>query len=340
MWNPTPSAASSSSQSSSDNKPLTKEVEVDDCKCSGSSSVGEQQQQIIDQQLQQQIGRNNSKHQQTSTFGGQLTSSTTDNQQHKQQQQGDIPTAIAGAGAVSQDIEGEDSDNKKFLDTTEETTDSGFISGPQTSSSSNIFPDTDKTTTGATSKQLNITATAKDQQQQQQKQQQYEIPNFDSGCIEAEDEDIETEQSQSQQTPKDPQMLLKNNVDAGMSEWFCNLSLQNNPMGGSTTTTQQQQQQQQQRTQQSMSVAGSGLNNLDAPKTRPTQQQQQQQTNRPTQLPTSASLPTSYLQHAAGSSATSNMDVTHQIQTGNVPQQITPANAWEHYYQQNDDGDT
>lgn len=263
MWNPTTSSATASS---SDNKQSIKEVVgVDDCKCSSIEQF-EQQKQIT-----------NSK--QTSTFGAQLTGSTQ---------------------------EEEKGDNKKFLDLDEETIDSGIISG-QISSTNIDFEEHQEGAVGVSSgdiKKLNISGSLSEQQHHKLQEQHQYIPDFDSGCL-TELEDEHSKQSQQQQLDSStvfPPMLLKNNVDAGMSEWFCNLSLQNNPNNVNATTAAASNS----RTNPSMSVAGPGLNNLDAPK------QQQQQQPRSSQ-PKSSST---------------------------VPQQITAANAWEKFYQQNDDGDT
>ncbi|XP_075153793.1 NF-kappa-B inhibitor cactus [Haematobia irritans] len=317
MWQPTPS-----SSSSSDNKNNSKEV-ADDCKCDSSGGVTDQLQQPLASDLQ----RSNSKQQQTSTFGGQLTEGNTTNKQH----QGDIPATIGEGG------------EKKFLEsTTDEATDSGFISGPQTSSSINIIGSEEAVGAVGGSGDLQKFNIRPDSSHSldQHKQQQYEISNLDSGCIDEVEDENGTHSQQSSATtttaPNEQQMLLKNNVDAGMSEWFCNLSLQNSPAGTSATnnTTSAPQQN---RT--------NNLNNLDAPKTRSTKQ-------KPPTSPSTTSLPTVYQQQqqqhyqhaAAGSSAT-----TPQQQTPNaaptainssVPSHITPSNAWEYYYQQNDDGDT
>ncbi|XP_073827649.1 NF-kappa-B inhibitor cactus [Musca autumnalis] len=183
--------------------------------------------------------------------------------------------------------------NKKLLEsTTEEATDSGFISGPQSSSAihssssiSEVVP----------------------QKGGEQKLQQSETVNSDSGYI---NDNITSGPISSATTNEE--MLLKYNVEAGMSERLCKLSLQNN----------------------------SNLNNLDAPRSS-TQQQ------KPINTPSSASLPLTSTQYAAaaGSSQSSSATTTQQHQqntssTSSVPPHITPANAWEYYYQQNDEGDT
>ncbi|XP_058977199.1 NF-kappa-B inhibitor cactus-like isoform X2 [Musca domestica] len=172
--------------------------------------------------------------------------------------------------------------NKKLLEsTTEEATDSGFISGPQSTASA------------SSSAAIHISSQVVEGAfgGAEQKVQQSKTFNSDSGCIEEESSE---------------QMLLKYNVETGMSERLCKLSLQNN----------------------------SNLNNLDAPKGFTQQQQKSNIT------PSSASVPsTSYQQHApAGSS--SSATTAPQQNTTNVPAHITPANAWEYYYQQNDEGDT
>lgn len=299
MWQPTPST---SSPSSSDNKNPV--VDVDDCKCSGDSggNIEQQQQLSLDQAQQKSLSSpppgSNSKH-----------------------QQGDIPATIFGS---HHDL-GAD---KKLLESisTEEATDSGFISGHHTTSSANIVSSSDSTSEGAIGgselKKSNIP------EQHQKLQQQYDIPNLDSGCIdEVEDDEDDGHSATTQQsssavpTSSNEQMLLKNNVDAGMSEWFCNLSLQNNPTAASNSTS-------------SSNASAVGLNNLDAPKAR--------NSPKPPTSPSTASLPTSYQQHAAaGPSANTTQQYQYQ-QTSNstIPPHITPANAWEHYYQQNDDGDT
>ncbi|XP_065355428.1 NF-kappa-B inhibitor cactus [Calliphora vicina] len=303
MWNPTPS---SSTASSSDNKQNIKEVvEVDDCKCSSSGGIEQ-----LDQQQQQH--KNNSK-QQTSTFGGQLTGSTNIQQQQQQHNREDLD---------------EEGDDKKFSDLAGETIDSGFISGPQTSSSALL--DTDNEEAGVASgdiKKLNIPESLSEPHLQHKTQQ----PNLDSGIIEEEYDDGECDLSgpqknQTVSTANEPKMILPHSVESGISEWFCNLSLQNNPNAANVNTTTSASNS---RTNASVSVAGSGLNNLDAPKQQP----------RLSQLTKSSSVSSSSSSYAAGSTAPQQYQQQQQ-QTATIPQQITPANAWEIYYQQNDDGDT
>lgn len=287
MWSPT---TSSSTASSSDNKQNIKKeeveaVEVDDCKCSG----GEQQQ------------KNNSKYpQQTSTFGAQFTDST--------------------------------EQKKEEIDLPGETSDSGFISGPQTTSSINIdFEEQQQQQAeviGSVSvsgvgdiKKLNIPGSFSEPQLQkhhhhhqqhfkyQEKQQQQH--NIDSGYLDVDSEQLQPKSQQQFDTDSGcieevGDMKFKHNVDAGLPEWFCNLSLQNSSNNANNNNLS--------RTNASNSAAG--LNNLGA--SRPQQQQRLTQQK-------SFSSPSSY---AAGQ------------QTATVPTQITPANAWEKFYQQNDDGDT
>lgn len=194
--------------------------------------------------------------------------------------------------------EGEDND-KKLSDLSEETIDSGFISGPQTSSSAYFEQDNEGQSGGGETKILNIPEST--DHQPQQKEQYCEL-NLDSGIIE---EDFEgddcnfQEQNQSSVKSKEqtPKMLLPNSVESGISEWFCNLSLHNNPNAANINTP---------------SSAGTGLNNLGAPK--------QQQT-------------------ASKSTVSASAGSTAQ-QTATISQQITPTNAWEKFYQQDDDGDT
>ncbi|TMW54839.1 hypothetical protein DOY81_000072 [Sarcophaga bullata] len=198
---------------------------------------------------------------------------------------------------------------KKLSDLSGETIDSGFISGPQTSSSAYFEEDNEGQSGGGEIKILNIPEST--EHQLQQKEQDHQL-NLDSGIIE---EDFEgddcylQEQNQSlvNSIKQPPNMLLPNSVESGISEWFCNLSLDNNPNAANINTLSSASNS---RTNPSMTVAGTGLNNLGAPK-------QQQTANKP-----SAS---------AGSTAQ---------QTATISQQITLTNAWEKFYQQNDDGDT
>ncbi|XP_061393950.1 NF-kappa-B inhibitor cactus [Musca vetustissima] len=182
--------------------------------------------------------------------------------------------------------------NKKVLEsTTEEATDSGFISGPQTTSTSSI----------RISSSSEVVEGAIGGGGSEQKVQQYET---DSGYI---NEEISSGHIASATTSD--QMLLKHNVETGMSERLGKLSLQGN----------------------------SNLNNLDAPKGFTQLQPQQQQKANIT--PSSVSVPSTsqQQQHAAGSSTPQQQQ---QQNTTNIPAHITPANAWEYYYQQNDEGDT
>ncbi|KAM7354586.1 NF-kappa-B inhibitor cactus isoform 1-T2 [Cochliomyia hominivorax] len=278
MWNPTPSSSTASSS-------VNKQIDIDDCKCSSSGGV---------EQSDQQQQKNNGK-KQTSTFGGQLTDPFSNNQQ----QPGD--------------------EHKKFADLAGETIDSGFISGPQTSSGPLDTEDSSTAARGGTSsddlKKLNITKSQSHHSRQQQKLQQ---SNLDSGIIEEEEEydDGECDLAGGQEkkstlaattttTSNEGKMILPHSVESGISEWFCNLSLQSNPNVANNTNSS---------ASNVHSIAGSGLNNLDAPK-------QQQQINK--QI-----------------SSVSTAQQYQQQQTATIPQQITPANAWEKYYQQNDDGDT
>lgn len=205
----------------------------------------------------------------------------------------------------------------------DDSCDSGICSGNLTSSGPIIDSGEIK---------LNIPTTPAPQQQQQQqqpnqqtkKQQQLEPTTLDSGCIVsepiAEDADINehdelsiaeaaTKLYQHQQVQQQqPQataavessaanpMLLKHKVDANISEWFCNLSLQTDQ-------------------QQSSTADGSVLNNLNSRANN--NQQQQQRNNKSTHQTTSQSS-------------------TQQQQQ---PTNLNPSNAWERFYQQNDEGD-
>ncbi|XP_023309043.2 NF-kappa-B inhibitor cactus [Lucilia cuprina] len=309
MWNPTPS---SSTATSSDNKQNIKEVvEVDDCKCSGVEQ--------LDQQHQQQQ-KTNSKQQTSTTFGGQLTGSTNIQQQQQRHNRDDL------------DVEEEGDDKRKFSDLAGETTDSGFISGPQTSSSALLDTDNEEAGVargGGDIKKLNIPESLSEPQQQQHPTHKTQQPNLDSGIIEEEeyDDDVcdsvgQKQQQQQQKTTNEPKMILPHSVESGISEWFCNLSLHNNPNAANNVNTPST-------ASNSRTNAVSGLNNLDAPKqTRSAQQ---------TKL-SSSSVSSTSSSYAAGSTA--QQQYQQQQQTATIPQQITPANAWEKYYQQNDDGDT
>lgn len=203
---------------------------------------------------------------------------------------------------------------KKLPDLSGETIDSGFISGPQTSSSAYFDNDNEGQSGGGETKILNIPESAEHQPQQKE---QYCQLNLDSGIIE---EDFESDdcnlQEQNQSTvnsiEQTPKMLLPNSVESGISEWFCNLSLHNNPNAANINTLSSASNS---HTNPSMTVAGTGLNNLGAPK-------QQQITNK-----SSVAAPSA----PAGLTAQ---------QTASISQQITPTNAWEKFYQQDDDGDT
>ena len=208
--------------------------------------------------------------------------------------------------------EAENYDNK-LSDLSGETIDSGFISGPQTSSSAYFENDNEDKSGGGETKLLNTPESTEHQQKEQ-----YCDLNLDSGIIE---EDFEgddcnlQEQNQSsahsiEQTPK---MLLPNSVESGISEWFCNLSLHNNPNAANINTTLSSASNS--LTNPSMTIAGTGLNNLGAPK--------QQQT----------------INKSSVSAPSASVGLTAQ-QTATISQQITPTNAWEKFYQQDDDGDT
>lgn len=225
-------------------------------------------------------------------------------QLHQQQQ---INNSKHKSTLLDHQEETKDND-KKLLELSGETIDSGFISGPQTSSAAYLEADNEKgdsvaktseTSDGdGESKKLNIPE-SKDQPHNKEELNQ---PNLDSGIIEEDFEVDDIEESQK--------MKLPNSVESGISEWFCNMSLNNNSNAANTLSSASNS-----RTNPSMTFAGTGLNNLGAPK-------QPQIANK-----LSVSSPSS-------SAATTVQQIP------STPQHITPANAWEKYFQQNDDGDT
>uniref|UniRef100_A0A1A9Z623 ANK_REP_REGION domain-containing protein n=1 Tax=Glossina pallidipes TaxID=7398 RepID=A0A1A9Z623_GLOPL len=272
MWSPTKATPTSSSSLSSDNKNIREEV--DDCRCSNIETIVDVDLTITpqQQQQQQQIIKLNNKQQ---TFGSVGAQSSYVGQQAGGQQERKFVKS-------EEDEQEEESDCKHF---TESATDSGFISGPQQidiSSSANILNDHStkiKRNSAGAVEQYNITTTAlsrkaqKQQKEQEQKEEEDENLIFDSGCIaevedsaEIEPKSVTTSNASTTTTESasnDSQMLIKHNVDAGMAEWFCNLSLQTdgtqtadntsrlginnlNALQRQRTTAQQQQQQQQQ----------------------------------------------------------------------------------------------
>uniref|UniRef100_A0A1B0BKW8 Uncharacterized protein n=2 Tax=Glossina TaxID=7393 RepID=A0A1B0BKW8_9MUSC len=315
MWSPTKATPTSSSSLSSDNK--NKREEVDDCRCSNIETKVDVDLTITPQQQQQQQQiKINNKQQTLSSVGAQ--SSYVGQQAGGQQER-----KFVKSEEVEQE---EESDCKHF---TESATDSGFISGPQQidiSSSANILNDhstTIKRNSAGAIEQYNITTTAlsRKAQKQQKEQEQEEVEEnsiFDSGCIAEVEDSVEIEPKSvttsnastttTESASNDSQMLIKHNVDAGMAEWFCNLSLQTDG------------------TQTADNASRLGINNLNALQrqrtttTTTTQQQQQQQPQQQQQQ---------------------NVTTGNSIITPTVPTiTMTPSSAWEQFYQQNDDGDT
>uniref|UniRef100_A0A1B0G1K9 Uncharacterized protein n=1 Tax=Glossina morsitans morsitans TaxID=37546 RepID=A0A1B0G1K9_GLOMM len=320
MWSPTKATPTSSSSLSSDNKNIREEV--DDCRCSNIETIVDVDLTITpqQQQQQQQIIKLNNKQQ---TFGSVGAQSSYVGQQAGGQQERKFVKS-------EEEEQEEESDCKHFTEST--ATDSGFISGPQQidiSSSVNILNDHStkikKNSAGAV-EQYNITTTAlsrkaqKQQKEQEQKEEEEEENLiFDSGCIaevedsaEIEPKSVTTSNASTTTTTEsasnDSQMLIKHNVDAGMAEWFCNLSLQTDG------------------TQTADNASRLGINNLNALQRQRTtaQQQQQQQQQQPQQQQQQQNL------------TTGNSIITPTVPTITM----TPSSAWEQFYQQNDDGDT
>ncbi|KAM8716020.1 hypothetical protein ACLKA7_002978 [Drosophila subpalustris] len=259
MWQQTATAATS------DNK---KEKEtVEDCSCAGgsvasidsSASVSNQQKSVIEANSKQSKSATVTTTPTTTAFGG--ISSEKNSEQQKQQQQSSTDAAI---------------NKQKEFAAQSETSDSGFISGPQSTQffSGEISDELDDP------QQEPKKHSEQDQRQQQQQQQQQGKDNqatvCDSGFI---TEEVEVEE---QQEGEAKQMHVPHIVELPREDWTSG-SIDN-------------------------------INNLDSSKTIAT----------PTaNTPTHKKAPT-----------TSTTDAP-------LPKpNISIMNAWEQFYQQNDDGDT
>ncbi|KAI8042968.1 NF-kappa-B inhibitor cactus [Drosophila gunungcola] len=159
-----------------------------------------------------------------------------------------------------------------------ETSDSGFISGPQ---SSQIFSE-------------EITPESEEQQDLEDKDQKDSEPQktqhviLDSGIIDEEDDQEQDKEEHQDTTTADP-MRLKNRTDTGISQW----TVESNLAG-----------------------RGEQLNNLGQ--------------SSKVQSSTVTNTATTKNPNPTGSGATSSAP----------PSSISIMNAWEQFYQQNDDGDT
>lgn len=110
-----------------------------------------------------------------------------------------------------------------------ETSDSGFISGPQSSQifSEEIIPEAEE---------QQQQPEPKDQEPLKQKQQQQQSVVLDSGIIDEDEEDVEEEEP-AQEDKSSNQMRLKHSTDAGIPQWTVQSNLagrgeQLNNLGG------------------------------------------------------------------------------------------------------------
>lgn len=267
MWNQTAAAATS------DNN---KEKEtVEDCHCAGGSVASTSSAASVEQQRKpaatapaspSAIETNSKKSKSetvtttTATFGGKS------NENNSQQQSNSNTSTNAAIN------------KQKEFAAQSETSDSGFISGPQSGPifSEEILSDNEGETPQSNQQQQQQQQSEQDKQQQG-KQQAVASAIFDSGVVEEveDDDDVEdthptTEAGRTVQPATVGQMRLKDNVDAGIPQWTV--------------------------------APRVGLNNLDA-----------------TPKPENPIAATTAIKRQPA---------------GNI------MNAWEQFYQQNDDGDT
>ncbi|KAH8282922.1 hypothetical protein KR054_010767 [Drosophila jambulina] len=178
MWNPTTAAEAAATKATA-----TSDSSQEDCSCSSSAASVEQR--PPNAASSSDSSGKNAK----STFGG------------KAQEQD------PAAAAIKQ--------KHKELAVQSETSDSGFISGPQSSQifSEEIIPEAEQ--------QPETESEPKDQEpQQKQKLQQQQSVVLDSGIIdEDEDEEDVEEEEQAKEDKSSNQMRLKHSTDAGIPQW-------------------------------------------------------------------------------------------------------------------------
>ncbi|XP_017056506.1 NF-kappa-B inhibitor cactus [Drosophila ficusphila] len=196
------------------------------------------------------------------------------------------PSSTSGKfGGKTEDQTAAISKQKEFA-VPNETSDSGFISGPQSSQifSEEITPE---------SEEQDQDSKDKEQVQKESELQNAQPVVLDSGIIdEEEDQEPEQDQEKQQQDSTADQMRLKNSTDTGIPQWTVQSNLANR---------------------------GEQLNNLG---------QSSPQTSNRSKLQSSTA--NTIIPNSSGSGAA----------TSAPPSSISIMNAWEQFYQQNDDGDT
>lgn len=220
MWNQTAAAATSENN---------KEKEtVEDCSCAGGSvantsaaSVEQQRKPAATAAAPASAIETNSKKSKSETVTTTTTTETfggKSNENNSEQQQRNSSSSTNAA-----------INKQKEFAAQSETSDSGFISGPQSAPifSGEISDDEEETQQQQHSEQN------KDQDKQQGKQQAVSTV-FDSGVVEEEeDEDTHpsTEAGRTEQQSTVRQMRLKDNVDAGIPQWTVAPSVGLNNLG-------------------------------------------------------------------------------------------------------------
>ncbi|XP_017019220.1 NF-kappa-B inhibitor cactus [Drosophila kikkawai] len=171
MWNPTTAAEAAATKATA-----TSDSSQEDCSCSSSAASVEQR--PPNAASSSDSSGKNAK----STFGG------------KAQEE-------EAAAAINQK-------HKEFA-LQSETSDSGFISGPQSSQifSEEIIPETEE----------QQQPEPKDQEPQQKQKQQQSVV-LDSGIIDEDEEEVEEEEP-TQEDKSSNQMRLKHSTDAGIPQW-------------------------------------------------------------------------------------------------------------------------
>ncbi|XP_023175433.2 NF-kappa-B inhibitor cactus [Drosophila hydei] len=275
MWNQTTTAATSENNKAKET--------VEDCSCAAGGVASAATAVSVEQQQQRAALEANSKQAAattTSSFGGKSS---------EQQQQQSSEAAI--------------NKHKEFA-AQSETSDSGFISGPQ---SAQIFSGeiSDDETGQQEEKEKESEQDKRQDQGQEQKSDKLQTV-LDSGIIdELEEEEHEEEKEQTTTTnqreagveqPASEQMRFKHNVDTGIPQWTVQSSLGMNNLNISAATN-----------------ANSSAGRRSAPQTTTT---------------------TSTVTNAAGNTANATAPLS------NTSNNINIMNAWEQFYQQNDDGDT
>ncbi|BFF95175.1 NF-kappa-B inhibitor cactus [Drosophila madeirensis] len=282
MWNQTTEAAkATAAAATSDNS--KEEASAEECACAGAASSVEQR------NANKPNSFDNSKHPKSS-FGGKI------NEKSEQRGDNDNDNAI---------------NKQKEFAAQSETSDSGFISGPQ---SSQIFSEEIISEHDTEPKPAPAVEPPPQQSSHAPDHKQVSSVVLDSGCID-EDETEEEEDNNDEQEHQNPtssqagvkqqpaateQMRLKHNTDAGIPQWTVQSNLAGrgevlNNLGTSTSNN-------------STSISG---RSKAAPAT--------SSDIKPTNAASTAS--------ASGSANLNNSS-------------INIINAWEQFYQQNDDGDT